>query len=121
MLKAIISAAIAGAAGATALNAATYADMAWRGRPSSSAPERTVETIADRTGHSVRGPGERRNNRLTGLGALTGIRQAWAWASARLPGCSERLASGYLSGWEPWRWGQRRWRRRRLHGGTGCE
>jgi hypothetical protein len=73
MLKATSSGAIVGAAGATALNAATYTDMAWRGRPSSNAPQRMVETIADRTGNPVAGSGERRNNRLTGLGVLSGI------------------------------------------------
>jgi hypothetical protein len=73
MLRAIVSGAVAGAAGTTALNAATYADMAWRGRPASTAPERTVQTIAEQTGHPVPGNGDQRDNRLTGLGALSGI------------------------------------------------
>jgi hypothetical protein len=47
--------------------------MAWRGRPPSTAPERTVDAIADRAGHPVPGAGEDRGNRLTGLGALAGI------------------------------------------------
>jgi hypothetical protein len=77
MLRAILSGAIngtiAGAAGTTAINAATYADMVWRGRPPSTAPERTVDALADRTGHPVPGDGDQRGNRLTGLGAIAGI------------------------------------------------
>jgi hypothetical protein len=64
---------VAGAAGTTALNAVTYADMALRGRPTSRTPERSVEIIADRIGLSVPGEGAARDNRLTGLGALSGI------------------------------------------------
>jgi hypothetical protein len=63
----------AGAAGTTALNAVTYADMALRGRAVSTTPERSVETIADRVGLRVPGRGDTRLNRLAGLGALTGI------------------------------------------------
>ncbi|SEG93287.1 hypothetical protein SAMN05216223_12780 [Actinacidiphila yanglinensis] len=64
---------VAGAAGTTVLNAVTYGDMAVRGRPTSSAPEGTVEALADLTGVTVGGTGETRGNRLTGLGALSGI------------------------------------------------
>ena len=64
---------IAGAAGATALNAATYIDMAVRGRPSSSAPEDTVEKLADKTGTAIPGSNDTRENRVSGLGALNGI------------------------------------------------
>jgi hypothetical protein len=53
----------AGAAGTTALNAVTYADMAWRGRPSSSAPGQAAERIAERMGLKVPGDGEERENR----------------------------------------------------------
>jgi hypothetical protein len=73
MWQGIARGAAAGAAGTTALNAATYVDMAWRGRAASSAPEQTVDTIARRIGHPVPGDGERRSHRLTGLGALSGI------------------------------------------------
>jgi hypothetical protein len=38
--------AVAGAAGATALNLLTYADMAVRARPASLAPQRLVEQLA---------------------------------------------------------------------------
>lgn len=55
------------------LNAVTYADMAWRGRPSSQAPARVVDQIAQEAGHPVPGSGDTRDNRLSGLGALSGI------------------------------------------------
>jgi hypothetical protein len=72
MWRSILAGAAAGAAGTTALNAVTYLDMAWRGRPASSTPEQTVERLADRTGHPVPGQGDARQHRLTGLGALAG-------------------------------------------------
>jgi len=70
--RALALGAAAGAAGTTALNAVTYLDMAVRGRPASSTPEQTVEKIAELTGLPVPGEGETRQNRLSGLGALTG-------------------------------------------------
>lgn len=65
--------AAAGAAGTTALNVATYLDMALRGRGSSSTPEKTVEALADRAHLQIPGEGETRENRTAGLGALTGL------------------------------------------------
>jgi hypothetical protein len=73
MFSAFFRGAAAGAAGTTALNAATYIDMALRARPSSSTPQQTVETIAERSGHPIPGEGEEKQNRLTGLGSLGGI------------------------------------------------
>lgn len=73
MWRGILRGAAAGAAGTTALNAVTYLDMALRGRPASDAPERSVETIAERSGHPVPGEGDTRKSRLTGLGAVAGI------------------------------------------------
>ena len=73
MLRTMLLVAAAGAAGTTALNAATYLDMAVRGRPASSAPEDTVERLADVTGVAVPGGEKTRANRVSGLGALTGI------------------------------------------------
>ena len=64
--------ALAGAAGTTALNAATYLDMAVRGRPASSTPEDSVEAVASRVGVAVPGDERTRPNRLSGLGALSG-------------------------------------------------
>lgn len=73
MFKGLIRGAAAGAAGTTALNAVTYLDMAWRGRPSSSTPQQAVEELADRAGQPVPGTGQERDNRLDGLGALAGV------------------------------------------------
>ena len=65
--------AAAGAAGTTALNTVTYLDMAVRGRPSSSTPERTVETLAEKAHVPIPGDGATRQNRVQGLGPLTGL------------------------------------------------
>lgn len=73
MTVGLLSGAVAGAAGTTALNAVTYLDMAVRARPSSSTPEQVIDLIADRSGHPVPGSGETKANRLEGLGALGGI------------------------------------------------
>ena len=62
----------AGAAGTTFLNAATYLDMAVRGRDASSVPEQTVEALADTLGATIPGKGSARANRVTGYGALSG-------------------------------------------------
>jgi hypothetical protein len=69
----ILAGAAAGAAGTAALDAVTYLDMTVRGRAASDTPERTVEKLADSAGVAVPGEGETRDNRLTGLGALSGI------------------------------------------------
>ncbi|GIM96158.1 hypothetical protein Ato02nite_079510 [Paractinoplanes toevensis] len=69
----MLAGAAAGAAGTAALNAATYLDMVWRGRGTSSTPEQTVEAIEDRLPVSVPGEGETRDNRIAGLGSLTGM------------------------------------------------
>ncbi|MQY06501.1 hypothetical protein [Actinomadura macrotermitis] len=73
MWKTIWRGAIAGAAGTTALDITTYADMAWRGRPASETPSETVDRLGRLAGHPVPGTGEQRDNRLSGLGALTGL------------------------------------------------
>lgn len=65
--------AAAGAAGTTALNAVTYLDMVVRGRGSSSTPEKTVETLADKAHVQIPGDDETRQNRLQGLGPMTGL------------------------------------------------
>jgi hypothetical protein len=63
----------AGAAGTTALDTVTYLDMVVRGRPASSAPEKTVEALSDRASVTVPGDGEEHDDRVAGLGALTGV------------------------------------------------
>jgi hypothetical protein len=68
----LLSGAAAGAAGTTALDVITYLDIAVRGRPTSSTPERTVEAMARLVGLTVPGAGDTLANRLLGLGALTG-------------------------------------------------
>ncbi|GHF47537.1 hypothetical protein GCM10017566_20940 [Amycolatopsis bartoniae] len=73
MLSSILRGMAAGAAGTTALNAVTYLDMVWRGRPASSTPEKTVETLSEKTGLPVPGEGEQRENRVSGLGPLMGL------------------------------------------------
>jgi hypothetical protein len=73
MAMGFLRGAAAGAAGTTALNAATYLDMAVRGRASSSAPQDLVEAVADRADVEIPGHDDERDNRLAGLGPLSGI------------------------------------------------
>jgi hypothetical protein len=73
MIRQILVGAAAGAAGTTALNTATYLDMVWRGRPSSSTPEQTVTALADLAGVQVPGDDDVAQNRTTALGVLSGI------------------------------------------------
>ncbi|MEU5876237.1 hypothetical protein [Spirillospora sp. NPDC047279] len=70
--KGLVRGAVAGAAGTTALNATTEADMAVRGRPASSVPAIVADRLAGRAGLNVPGAGVQRDNRLEGLGALSG-------------------------------------------------
>ena len=65
--------AAAGAAGSSALNAATYLDMVVRGRGTSSTPEQTVEALAQKAHVSIPGDEEKRSNRVQGLGPITGL------------------------------------------------
>jgi hypothetical protein len=51
----------------------TYLDMAVRGRPTSSTPEDSVDRLAKVAGLEIPGEREARQNRLSGLGALTGL------------------------------------------------
>lgn len=73
MLENLVKGALAGLAGTAALNAATYLDMVWRGRPASSTPEQVVEELAKRSGRPVPGDSEQRANRVQALGALAGM------------------------------------------------
>ena len=72
-LQGLLAGAAAGAAGTSALNAVTYLDMAWRGRPASDTPRRSVEALARRAGIDIPGEGDVRANRLDGLGPLGGL------------------------------------------------
>ena len=69
----VLRGAAAGAAGTTALNVVTYLDMAVRGRPASSTPQRTAEALAGLAHVTVPGQGATRANRVEGLGALSGL------------------------------------------------
>ncbi|NRQ40108.1 hypothetical protein HII36_51040 [Nonomuraea sp. NN258] len=62
---------IAGAAGTSALNIASYLDMAIRARPASSTPGRAVEMLAERA-HLDLGHGEQADDRRAALGPLLG-------------------------------------------------
>jgi hypothetical protein len=73
MIRQTLRGALAGAAGTTALNAVTYADMAWRARPASSTPQETVERVAAAAHLDVPGEGEDRDNRVSAIGSLTGL------------------------------------------------
>ena len=73
MRNRLLTGAAAGAAGTTALNAITYLDMAWRGRPPSTTPQQAVEELAQRAGRPIPGTGQERGNRVDGLGALAGV------------------------------------------------
>jgi hypothetical protein len=64
--------ALAGAAGTTALNAATFVDMALRARPASSTPEQTVERGAELVGASLPEDEDQKQARESGLGSLLG-------------------------------------------------
>jgi hypothetical protein len=73
LVRSALRGAAAGAAGTTALNAATYLDMALRGRPSSSTPAQTVEKLADRAHVDIPGEGSTRDHRIEGLAPLAGL------------------------------------------------
>lgn len=85
--------AAAGAAGTTTLNVITYLDMAIRGRPTSTTPERTVQAMAKLVHLTVPGTGDVLANRLSGLGALTGY-------TAGI-GIGVILGLAYALGWRP--------------------
>ncbi|GAB3963167.1 hypothetical protein GCM10029978_020210 [Actinoallomurus acanthiterrae] len=72
MQNGLLSGALAGAAGTTALNAVTYADMALRGRSGSQVPEQLVDTVTGRAGVPL-GEDEKADNRRQALGALLGF------------------------------------------------
>ncbi|MDL4821438.1 hypothetical protein [Actinomadura opuntiae] len=72
LLKGVLRGMAAGAAGTTALNATTEADMALRGRPASGTPAAVVSELAGLAGVRVPGDDRERGDRLEGLGALSG-------------------------------------------------
>ncbi len=72
MLREVLMGTAAGAVGTVALNVATYADMALRGRPASSVPAQVVGELAEKAGLDLSGDDETTQNRKSGLGALSG-------------------------------------------------
>ena len=77
MLRNALKGLLAGAAGTVALDIASYADMALRGRSSSNAPAKMVSTIASMvhlplSSQGVGAQDQTAQNRASGLGALLG-------------------------------------------------
>lgn len=77
MLSSTLRGMVAGAAGTVALDLATYADMALRGRSSSSAPSKMVDKVTRQlhlplSPQGVGAQDETTQNRESGLGALLG-------------------------------------------------
>ena len=77
MLSGALIGAVAGAVGTVALDVTTYADIAIRGRSSSSAPSQMVSILAKAVGLPLSSQGvgsqdETAQNRESGLGALLG-------------------------------------------------
>ncbi len=72
VLSGLTSGLLAGAAGATALNALTYAQQAVKGTPSSATPDQTAQAVVESVGGSVPGNPDARQNRLEGMGPLAG-------------------------------------------------
>jgi hypothetical protein len=113
VLRHLLLGAAAGAAGTTALNGATYVDMAVRGRPTSSTPEDTVQAMAEAVHVEVPGDEDTRQNRLSGLGPLTGIAagvgtgallgllRAAGWRPGRAAGTAAATAAALLAGNAP--------------------
>ncbi len=93
LVRGVLIGAAAGAAGTTALNAVTYLDMVARGRPTSSTPEDTVEKLSDKAHVPVPGEGDARQNRVAGLGPLTGLVAG--------VGVGAGLGVGRAAGWRP--------------------
>lgn len=83
MLRNVLLGTAAGAVGTVALNVATYADMAIRGRPSSGVPAQVAGALIEKAGIELSGGGsgsggadggeqQQAENRKSGLGALQG-------------------------------------------------
>jgi len=73
LLRGLLVGAAAGAAGTTALNAASYLDMLLRARPASSTPETSVERLAETLDVDIPGDADQRANRVQALGPMLGI------------------------------------------------
>lgn len=65
--------ALAGAAGTTALNTATFLDMTVRARPGSTTPQQMVQRAENISGQSLGGDEDTASNRRSGVGSLLGV------------------------------------------------
>jgi hypothetical protein len=113
LLRSVLRGAAAGAAGTTALNAATCLDMVVRGRAASHTPEDTVEVLSLKTHVPVPGEGERRHNRVAGLapltslaagvatGALLGAIRGLGWRPSPVVGAVAAMVAAMLAGNAP--------------------
>lgn len=73
MLRSIVMGAAAGAVGSVALNIVTYADMAIRGRPTSTVPGEVAARIMEQAGIDLGPEGDEKvENRKSGIGSLMG-------------------------------------------------
>lgn len=93
LTRGLMYGAAAGAAGTTTLDAVTYCDMALRGRPASSTPEVTVRRLSQTLHVPIPGEEEKRDNRVAGLGPLTGY--------AAGIGMGALLGAARAAGWRP--------------------
>ncbi|MFF5340579.1 hypothetical protein ACFY4H_07680 [Streptomyces althioticus] len=81
------------AAGMTALNIVSYADMAVRARSASATPEATLLKLTERLHIRFPDTGDRLNDRIAGLAPMTGI-------AAGL-GIGAVLGAARAAGWRP--------------------
>src|SRR5690242_17268455 len=95
----IVRGAIAGAAGTVALDVATYADMALRGRPPSEVPDKVVKRTAEEAHLPLTSDDDTTKNRRSGLSAImgyaTGVAGGIAYALWRR---GRREPSGRMTG-----------------------
>ncbi|HEY2297055.1 MAG TPA: hypothetical protein VGH43_04965 [Jatrophihabitans sp.] len=73
ILRAVGHGLVAGAAGTTALNAATYLDMVLRARPASEIPGKAVDLLVEKADRPIPGEGDDKDNRREATAALLGI------------------------------------------------
>ncbi|MEU3791250.1 hypothetical protein AB0F07_15800 [Streptomyces fructofermentans] len=93
VMRPLLNGAAAGAVGTTALNIAGYTDIVLRGRPVSTTPEVTARTIAEKLHVRIPGHGEILENRIAGLGPLTGFAVGLGMGVA--------LSVARAAGWHP--------------------
>lgn len=93
VIRPLLYGAAAGAAGTTALNVVSYADMVLRARPASATPETTVRKLAAKLHVRIPGEGQARENRIAGLAPMTGFATGLAIGAA--------MSLARSAGWHP--------------------